>query len=169
MRNIAIVGFMGTGKTAIARLLAEKLEADYVDIDEIIEEKEKMRIAEIFKIKGEAYFRRLEKDVVTAVSRQQGKVIACGGGVVLDEENIRNLKKSGVLICLEARPEIILKRTENYKHRPLLNVEDPKSTIIELLKKRKPFYARADFFLDTSDLKKEEVLQKIMNWVKGKV
>jgi len=169
VKNIAIVGFMGTGKTTIARLLAERLDGDYVDIDELIEEKEKMKITEIFEAKGEPYFRRVEKNIVGEVSRESGKIIACGGGVVLDEENIRNLKNNGVIVCLQARPEIILKRTKDYKHRPLLNVKDPRAKINELLEKRGPFYARADFLLDTSDLKEEEVLGKIINWVKGKV
>ena len=168
MKNVALVGFMGTGKTTIAALLAEKLQAGYVDLDEAIEEKEGMRIIDIFSQKGEPYFRKVEKNIVAEISLNEGKIIACGGGVVLDDENVRNLKKSGFMICLEATPEVILKRTKNYKHRPLLNVADPESKIEELLKKRRPYYAKADYTVDTSGLSAQEVVAEILSWLEGK-
>ena len=167
MRNIALVGFMGTGKTTIAQELARELKYEYVDIDEVIEETEDMKIVDIFAQKGEKYFRNIEKEIVRDISAQAGKVIACGGGIVLDEENIQNLKASGVVICLEARPEVILERTKNYLHRPLLNVEDKKGKIRELLQKRKAAYARADWAMDTSDYTQEEVIEKILYQLKG--
>ncbi|MCK4993677.1 MAG: shikimate kinase [Candidatus Omnitrophica bacterium] len=167
MKNIALVGFMGTGKTTIAVLLASKLHASYVDLDEKIEEKEGMRIVDIFSHKGEAYFRKAEKDIVAEITLQEGKIIACGGGVVLDEDNIKNLKKNGVIICLEATPEVILKRTENYKHRPLLNVDDPKSKIEDMLEKRKSYYAKADYSIDTSKLSAQQVADEILSWIEG--
>ena len=169
MRNIALVGFMGTGKSTIGFLLAIKLQAEYIDLDQIIEKQEGMKIAEIFSTKGELYFRNAEKEAVAAISLQSGKIIACGGGVVLREENVQNLKKNGVLICLEARPEVILDRTKDYAHRPLLNVDDPKAKIEELLKTRKSFYDKADYSLDSSDLSVQEVVDSILIWIKGKV
>ena len=168
MKNIALVGFMGTGKSTIAALLAKELQVNYVDVDERIEEKEGMSIADIFSQKGESYFRKAEKDVVAEISLDANQVIACGGGVVLDGENVKNLKKNGFIICLEARPDVILNRTENYKHRPLLNVEDPKIKIAELLKKRRPYYANSDYSVDTSELSIQEVAIEILNWLKGK-
>ncbi len=168
MKNIALVGFMGTGKSTIAALLAKKLQLGYVDLDGKIEEKEGMRIVDIFSQKGEPYFRKVEKDIVAEISLNEGKIIACGGGVVLDEENVKNLKKSGFMICLEAAPEVILKRTKNYKYRPLLNVADPKLKIDELLKKRKPYYAKADYTVDTSGLNTREVAALILSWLEGK-
>ncbi len=168
MKNIALVGFMGTGKSTIAALLAKKLQAGYVDLDEKIEEKEGMKIVDIFSQKGESYFRKVEKDIVAEISLNEGKIIACGGGVVLNEENVKNIKKSGFMICLEAAPEVILKRTENYKHRPLLNVDDPESKIKELLKKRKPYYSKADYTVDTSRLSAQEVVAEILGWLEGK-
>ncbi len=167
MKNIALVGFMGTGKSTIATLLAEKLKADYVDLDEVIEAKEGMKIVDIFSQKGEPYFRKVEKAVTAEISQEDGKIIACGGGVVLDDENVKNLKKNGVMICLEAAPEIIMERTKNYKHRPLLNVVEPKAKIAELLRKRKPYYDKADYILDTSHLSKQEVVAEILRWLEG--
>ncbi|MFH1092643.1 MAG: shikimate kinase [Candidatus Omnitrophota bacterium] len=168
MKNIALVGFMGTGKSTIAALLAKELQAEYIDLDGKIEEKEGMDIVDIFSQKGELYFRKVEKDIVAKISRDEDKIIACGGGVVLDEENVETIKKNGFMICLEATPEVILKRTKNYKHRPLLNVADPKSKIDELLKKRKPYYAKADYTLDTSGLSTHEVVAQILIWLEGK-
>jgi len=169
MKNIALVGFMGTGKTAVARILAERFKADFVDLDSLIEEKENMKIADIFSLKGEPYFRQIEKDVVREISSKQGKIVACGGGVVLDEENIRNLKKGGFLICLSARPEIIFERTMSYTYRPLLNVKDPKAKIEELLRLRQPYYAQADYTVDTSNLSLEDVVGMILKWLKRKI
>ena len=168
MKNIAIVGFMGTGKTTIAKLLANKLKRPYVDLDDQIETKEGMLILDIFSQKGEAYFRKAEKAVVSQISSGNNFVIACGGGVVLDEDNIKNLKKNGFIICLEATPEVILSRTKDYKHRPLLNVDDPSLKITELLEKRRSCYAKADYSLDTSDLSVQEVVAHILSCLRKK-
>ncbi len=169
MKNIALVGFMGTGKTTIAELLASKLHGIYVDLDEKIEAKEGMVIVDIFLHKGESYFRKVEKDIVAEIASGTGLIIACGGGVVLDEENIKNLKKNGFIIGLEATPEVILNRTKNYMHRPLLNIADPKSKIKDLLEKRKLYYAKADYSIDTSELSTQEVIVQILNWVEGQM
>ena len=167
MKNIALVGFMGTGKTTIAALLARELHAAYVDIDKMIEEKEGMMIVDIFSRKGEGYFRKVEKDIVAQITSHNGKIIACGGGVVLDEENVHNLKRNGVMICLEATAEVILRRTKNYEHRPLLNVDDPRLKIEDMLEERRPYYAKADYSIDTSGLSTAEVVGKILSWIEG--
>ncbi|MFH2137969.1 MAG: shikimate kinase [Candidatus Omnitrophota bacterium] len=165
MKNIALVGFMGTGKTTIARILAEKLGFECVDIDDLIEFTEGMKIVDIFGQKGEAYFRDVEKEVVRKAAAQAKKVIACGGGVVLNENNIINLKQNGFIVCLSASPEVILERTKNYPHRPLLNVEDKAGKIKEMLEFRQPYYATADYTVNTSDLTKEEVVDRILELV----
>ncbi|MBI4845464.1 MAG: shikimate kinase [Candidatus Omnitrophica bacterium] len=164
--NIALVGFMGTGKSAIGVLLSKRLKWNYVDLDELIEKKENMRITSIFSEKGEPYFRNVEKQITAEVSAREGLVIACGGGVVLDKGNILNLKKNGIIICLKASPEVILERTRGQKHRPLLNVADPKKKIEELLVQREKFYAQADYAVDTSSLAKKTVVNKILNWLR---
>jgi shikimate kinase len=168
MRNIVLIGFMGTGKTTIATKLALRLNMRYVSTDDLIEKKEKRTINEIFTDSGEDYFRNVESEVVAEVSGQAGLVIDCGGGAVIRDENVENLKSSGVIVCLTAEPEVIMERTKKYKHRPLLNVEDPKRKIIDLINKRRPYYARADYFMDTGKLTIAQVIEKIAEIVKSK-
>jgi len=162
MRNIYLVGFMGTGKTSVGRELARKKKRCFVDLDELIELREKGLIADIFAQKGEPYFRCLEKQALKEVSREKEFVVACGGGIVVASENIKIMKESGVIICLSASPEVILKRTQGHAHRPLLNVADPKKQIGLLLKLRAPYYARADKIIDTSKMTVEKVVDKIL-------
>ena len=162
MKNIVLVGFMGTGKTVVAKGLAKRLKMKFADLDDLIEERESKKISQIFAESGEPYFRQVEKEIVREVSQQKNRVIASGGGVVLDEENIQNLKRNGIMICLSAKPEAILERTKGYLHRPLLNTEDPKAKIEELLKFRAPFYAKANYTIDTSELTIEEVIEKVI-------
>lgn len=164
MHNIILAGFMGTGKTAVGRLIAEKLGWEFLELDDIIEKKEGTSIREIFEKKGEPYFRKLEKDVVKETSQKKGVIISAGGGAVIDEENFKNLKKSGVIICLEASPGVILERTKGITARPLLNVPDPKKKIEGLLKKREPYYKKADFCINTDNLTVEQVAEKIMDY-----
>ncbi len=154
---------MGTGKTEVSKLLAKTLGMKYISTDEVIEDRERRSINEIFKKNGEAYFRRSEKEVVKKVAQLNNFVIDAGGGVVLDKENIQDLKRNGKIVCLSASPEVILERTKRYYHRPLLNVEDPKAKIEELLKARAPFYTQADFTIDTTNLTVEAVVQEIQN------
>jgi len=162
LKNIVLLGFMGTGKTAIGKRVAEKLEMEYLDIDNLIELEAKIPISEIFSLFGEEHFRDLESKIAKTVSKYENKVIATGGGIVLRKENMDNLRQGGVLICLTARPEVILERTQKEHHRPLLEVDYPLVTIKELLAYRAPFYAQADYSLDTSDLTIEQVAEKVI-------
>ena len=167
MKNIVLVGFMGTGKTTIAAQVANRLKMKYVSTDSLIEKREKRTINEIFTDSGEEYFRNIESDVIREISGAQGMVIDTGGGAVLKEENIANFKSSGVVICLTAKPEIILERTKKYKHRPLLNVLDPKRKIMDLLAKRESFYAKADHSIDTGKLTARQVVEEIIRIANG--
>jgi shikimate kinase len=162
MKNIYLVGFMGTGKSVVGRSLAVKLKAQFLDLDLSIEDKQGRKIKDIFAKEGEAYFRNLEKQAVRDISKKDSTVVACGGGVVLDKDNLVTLKRSGVLICLTARPEVILKRCQGDVKRPLLNVSDPLGKIKELLAAREPFYTQADLSIDTSDLTVQAVVDKIL-------
>ena len=159
--NIYLVGFMGTGKTSVGRLLAKKKKFNFVDLDELIELKERRRVVDIFAKEGEPYFRKVEKKVLKEAAGQKEFVVACGGGVVLDKENIKVMKKSGILICLAAAPKEILKRVSANTQRPLLNVEDPARRIELLLKMRAPYYMQADKTIDTTRLSIKEVVEKI--------
>ena len=152
---------MGTGKSAVGRELARKKKWQFVDLDELIELKEKRAISGIFAKEGEPYFRKIESRALKEVSREKGFVVACGGGVMIDEENVKIMKASGTVICLSARPEVIFKRVSGATHRPLLNVANPEEKIELLLKLRSPYYAKADKTIDTSELSVKEVAAKI--------
>jgi len=160
--NIYLVGFMGTGKTAVGKELAKKKKWQFVDLDDLIELKEKMAISDIFAKQGEPYFRRVEKRVLKEISAENEFVVACGGGIVIDKDNIRIMKDTGIIICLTATPEVILKRTCGYLHRPLLNVNQPKKQIELLLKLRAPYYALAHKTIDTNKLSISQVADKIV-------
>lgn len=161
MKNIYLVGFMGTGKTTVGRLLARKKKWHFVDLDDLIEFRERRRISDIFAQSGEPYFRRIEKEVLREVAKEKGFIVACGGGIVMDKENIEIMKNSGTVICLAARAGVILKRTSGFSHRPLLQVKDPEKQIQLLMKLRATYYAKAHKTIDTSKISAEEVAQRI--------
>ncbi|MDP8213729.1 MAG: shikimate kinase [Candidatus Euphemobacter frigidus] len=160
-KNIVLFGFMGTGKSAIARLLGERLDRPVVEMDEVIEEQEGMTISRLFMEKGEAYFRNRERELVGELSQAGGKIIATGGGVILNPDNIRELKRNGVLICLTASPEVILKRVRDEVHRPLLEGGDRLEMIRKILEERRLLYDRIDHQIDTSDMTVEQVVEEI--------
>lgn len=153
---------MGTGKTAVGKELAKRKKLRFMDLDDLIELKEKRPITDIFAREGEPYFRRIEKRALKEVAKEKGFVVACGGGIVLDKENIRIMKETGKIICLSAKPQVILKRTCQSTQRPLLNVDDPLEKIELLLKLRQPYYAQADYTVDASKLSVKEVVERII-------
>ncbi len=162
MKNIVLVGFMGTGKTAVAKRLSRRLKMRYISTDDNIETKEKRAISAIFTKDGEEYFRRVEAEAVREASGLDNVVIATGGGVVLSDENITNLKSKGVMICLNASPTDIFERTRSYANRPLLNVKDPLDKIKELLSKRVPYYKKADYQVDTSKKSLDQIVDEVI-------
>jgi len=157
---------MGSGKTTIAMKLSHELKMDYVSIDNMIEKKEKATINEIFTKKGENYFRSVETEVLRQACAMDNAIIDAGGGVVIKDENWVIMKENGIVICLTADEDTIMARTKKYKHRPLLNVEDPKQKIRSLLAKRSPLYAKADHCIDTGKLTVKQVVDKIIEMVK---
>ena len=163
IQNIALTGFMAVGKSAVGRVLARKLRRRFVDLDRLIEKTEGMTVRDIFDQKGESYFRQVEKKVLTGVLQCQGQVVATGGGVVMDEENLKVLREKSLLVCLTASPEVLLKRVGNGAKRPLLGGTDRRERIEELLKLREKNYVQARVFVDTSDLTVNQVVEKIIN------
>ena len=163
--NIALIGFMGTGKTAVGKALTEKLGRSFVELDSLIEQKAGKSIPEIFQQDGEIAFRELEIAVTKDVSNQKNLVIACGGGVVLNKINVDRLRREGIIVYLTASPRVILKRVlGDGGGRPLLEVASPALTIRELLRFRKPFYERAaDIKIDTSRLDINSVTEQIIS------
>ena len=160
--NIVLFGFMGTGKSAVARRLGERLDRPVIEMDALIEEREGMAISRIFAERGEEYFRKLERELVKELSARRGAVIATGGGVVLDPDNVSDLSRFGLPVCLNARTGVILSRVSRETHRPLLEGEGRAEKIERLLRLRKPFYRRIPHQLDTSDLSVEEVADRIV-------
>lgn len=160
--NIVLVGYMGTGKTAVGAKLAEMLQMKLIDTDDIIEADCGMVISQIFSEMGGEHFRDLECKAVEKVCKLNHHIVSTGGGVVIRDENIRNLKSAGVIFCLDATPETILKRTLQETHRPLLQVDDPLGRIREMLKERKSLYDKAHHKIDTTELTVEQVAEKIV-------
>ena len=167
--NIALIGFMGTGKSAVGRALARRLGRKFIEIDSLIEQRAGKSIPEIFRHDGEIGFRELEIQAIKGIAAEKNVVIACSGGVVLNRINIDRLKIGGVIIYLTASPNIVLKRTSRDRlARPLLNVEDPVARIKELLKFRKPLYEHAaDITINTTRLNVEDVVGEIVESIKG--
>lgn len=168
-KNIALTGFMAVGKSVIGKRLAQRLKRRFVDLDRAIEEKERMAVDEIFHHKGEDYFRKVEKQLLSEVLRKNGQVIATGGGAILDEENLGLLKQRALLICLTASPEMLLKRSGSGKERPLLKGDDRHKRIEELSKQRQKNYAQAHFMVDTEYLSADEVVEKIVEVLAAEV
>lgn len=166
-KNVYLVGFMGSGKSVVGRRMSGKLNCKFIEMDELIEEKEGTDVVDIFSLKGEDYFRVLEKNVLKEIATQSSCIISCGGGVVIDPENIVIIKKSGIMIWLNADAETIYQRIKSFKHRPLLNVDEPKKKIKELLDQRKSFYAQADYTLNTSGSSIDEVVEGALRIIDG--
>ena len=168
-RNIVLVGFMGTGKSTVGKILARRLGRTWVDVDQRIEEAEKRKIADIFEKDGESAFRRMEKEMVSQVAGGANLVITTGGGVVLDAENMKALKANGVLVALAATVETVHQRVKDSRHRPLLNLpagqagtQDMQSEIQRLLEARKPHYDRADLKCATDGKTAQQVADEIL-------
>ena len=165
--SIALIGFMGVGKTAAGKVLARKLNRKFVELDSLIEHKAGKPIPEIFQQDGEVAFRELEIEATKDIAREEYLVIACGGGIVLNKINIDRLRESAVMVYLTASPGVILKRVSGDEGRPLLKTDDKALKIRELLRFRKPFYERAaDIKIDTSKLDIGSVVEQIMNKLK---
>ncbi len=163
--SIALIGFMGAGKTVVAKVLAEKLGKKLSEPDRLIEQKAGKPISRILDEDGEVAFRELEIEVVKEIARGKNQVIACGGGVVLNKINIDRLREEAVVVYLEASLEVILERVAaDGGVRPLLAKSKKALAVRELLKFRQPFYERAaDIVVDTSELGVEAVAGEIIS------
>jgi len=160
--NIVLVGFMGSGKSSVGRALARAIGYGFVDTDEVIVEQEGRPITAIFETRGEAYFRGLERRVVREVTRRRSVVIATGGGVLGDAENLAALRACGLLVWLKAEPEVLLRRVRKEgATRPLLDVPDPLREIRRLLRRRRPSYTKADISIETGGITVEEAADEI--------
>lgn len=162
--NIALFGFMGVGKSSVGRLLAERMGLAFVDLDEEIVKRRGTAINAIFEEEGEARFRGIEREVTGEIARLDGLVIACGGGTVLDPNNLAALRSGSTMVLLTAGIETIINRVENERGvRPLLEVDDRKRRIEALLTKRHPAYIEAaDLIVDTTGQDPQAIAEAII-------
>ena len=166
--NIVLTGFMATGKSAVGRIVAEAIGYKFVDVDGLIEDEAGVSVSKIFEVEGETSFRDRETRMIEEVSLRRKSVISTGGGAMIRPENRDLLRKTGMIVCLEATVEEILKRAGKRESRPLINVENPHETIRKLLEERKSFYDEADMHIDTSGKGKKEIAGEIISLWKEK-
>jgi shikimate kinase/3-dehydroquinate synthase len=162
MRNIVLTGFMGTGKSAVGRVVARRLGWEFIDMDNAIVLRAGKPIPRIFADYGESAFRAMESDMCADLSVQERMVIATGGGALINAENRRTMMRSGTVVCLNAAPDEILRRVGGDDGRPLLNVPDPRARIVELLDVRRAAYQSIPWQIDTSALSVDEVAEQVM-------
>ena len=161
--NVFLIGFMGAGKSTIARCLQKELDMELVEMDERIVQEQGMSINEIFEKVGEAGFRDIESQLVVDLGGQEKSIVSCGGGVVVRPENVENMKKSGKIIFLTATPETILSRVKDGTDRPLLNGHMNVEYIEELMNKRLALYeGAADYMVATGGKTKGEICTEIL-------
>jgi shikimate kinase len=165
--NIVLIGFRGTGKSTVGKLLAKRLERDFIDSDKYIESSTGKTIKSIFEEGGEDSFRKIEAGIIAELSKVDNKVISAGGGAVLKEDNVRNLKDNGFLVLLEATPEIIHNRIAQDKkttqQRPSLTDKKPLDEIKHLIAKREHAYkSAADYTINTSYVSCEDIVNEII-------
>ena len=164
--NLALIGFMGTGKTSVGRLVAEQLHFDYLDTDELIQSRTGRTITDIFEKDGEAAFRKLEQQLVAELAARKRTVISTGGGLPTNPLNLASLKTHSLVVCLWASPEKIFERVRNQTHRPLLRDANPQLKIRELLAAREPFYRQADVLINTDLRSVREAAQQVVHQFK---
>ena len=161
--NIVLVGFMGSGKSTVGRMVARRLRFRFLDTDKLVEERAHMRIPEIFEKHGEADFRGRETAVLTSLRGVQQHIVATGGGIVTVAENIPLLRSLGLVVLLTAEPDEIYRRVSRNSERPLLQVEDPRRRVLDLMAARLPAYeAAAHFRVDSTRLQHEDVTERIV-------
>lgn len=163
IENLALIGFMGTGKSSAGHMAADQLGFRFIDTDHLIEERAGASITELFAHHGEAAFRDLERRVVQEMAGIKGAVISTGGGLGANAENLAMLKQHSIVICLWASAEAIFQRVGHQGHRPLLQCEQPLERIRELLSAREPVYRQADVLLNTEMRSAREIAHLVVH------
>lgn len=160
--NLVFVGFMGCGKSTVGKAAAKELKLDFLDTDKLIEDSAELSISEIFQNFGEEVFRDMESEAVEAASERENAVIACGGGAVLRDKNLINLRKKGILIYLKTSPKCIYERIKNNFERPLLKNKNSLEQIEKMLAQREEKYKISDYIVETDGLSVQDIVKKIL-------
>ena len=167
MENIFLIGFMGSGKSTVASCLSKNYGMEVVEMDQLIVEREGMSIPDIFAQKGELYFRDAETNLLIEIQAKQNKVVSCGGGVVLREKNVAEMKKGGKIVLLDAKPETILKRVKDDDNRPLLRGNKNVEFISNMMEQRRPKYeGAADIVIQTDGKTADTICKEIFEKVR---
>ena len=157
MKNLILVGFMGSGKTSAGQLAAKRLGLKFVDMDNLLEQRLGRTISKVFETDGEAFFRQHERELVRELTARQDHCIATGGGVILDPNNLRDLGRTGIIVCCWVDASVAHERTKAAKHRPLLEADaDRRARLEALLKVREPMYRAIPNQIDTSAMTVEQ-------------
>lgn len=164
--NILLIGFMGTGKTTVSRWLSKDMSLKEVDMDKYIVEREHRPITDIFEQQGEEYFRKIETECLIEIQREKGKIVSCGGGAVLKDENVQHMKDGGVIVLLTATPETVYERVKDGNDRPILNGNMNVEYIEQLMNKRKARYLEvADLIIDTDGKSPQSISREIIEGI----
>lgn len=166
-KNIVLCGFMGSGKSTIGKILSEKLGMRLIDTDSYIESKEGMTVSEIFAKYGEEYFRNAELEACRQLSSLQGCIISTGGGTLLRETNVAEIKKGGKVYFLDISPDTVLTRLRHDTTRPLLQREDKEKAVNDLMKQRMPLYKKAADHIINAEESPRKVCAKIIEIYNG--
>ena len=161
-KPVVLVGMMGSGKSHVGRLLAERLNRSFYDADKILEEEQGRSISDIFSSDGESAFREMEADLIERLMKKNDAVISTGGGAVVTPSVLSNIKEQSVSVWLQTSVDKIIPRVINDKNRPLLQCGDPKSKLNALMDVRELLYAQADIHITNEDITVEEVVHKIV-------
>jgi shikimate kinase len=161
--NLALIGFMGTGKSSVGRLVADQLRFEFLDTDELIEARAGKTITELFAQNGESAFRELEQALVAELATRRATVISTGGGLPANPANLINLKRHALVVCLWASPEKIFERVREQAHRPLLRDANPLEKIRTLLAAREAFYKQADVLVNSEFRSIREVALQVVH------
>ena len=161
-KNLILTGMMGVGKTAIGKSLSDRLKMKFFDIDRLIEDREKKTIVEIFDVKGEKYFRELEREISLKTLSNFQSVIALGGGSFEDTAIRKKILKTSLSFWLDLKTESLIMRLKNSKKRPLLNKKSLHKTINEIYQKRKSIYNQANYKVNCNNASKQSIVKKIV-------
>lgn len=161
--NLALIGLMGVGKSSVGRHVARVLGYEFVDTDELIEQRAGCSIPEIFTRQGEPAFRAMERDLVAEMASWRGKVIATGGGLGANPDHLASLRTHALVVCLWASPETLWKRVQHQTHRPLLQGPDAETRLRALLEARGPVYRQADVLVNTEHRDSREVADHVLH------